>query len=164
MKRLYILRHAKSSWNEPDLADFERPLNSRGVKAAPFMGRFIAEKQYIPSTIISSPARRASETAILVRDNSLTAAEIRFVDRIYEASPQTLTQIAAALSDEFDSAMIVGHNPGMEGFVRLLTGRSEAMPTASLAVIDLGIERWTDIRSGCGTLIEVARPRELMNT
>ena len=162
MKRLYLLRHAKSSWNEPDLADFERPLNSRGLEAAPFMGRLIAAKGYLPDLIVSSPARRALATAELVRENTGTNIEIQLNDRVYEASPQTLLHITAAVGDAADSVMLVGHNPGMEGLVRLLTRRPEAMPTAALAVIDLGIDRWSNIKEGCGTLIEVIRPKEHM--
>ncbi|MEP7212587.1 MAG: histidine phosphatase family protein [Acidobacteriota bacterium] len=162
MKRLYLLRHAKSSWSEPDLADFDRPLNSRGLDAAPFMGRYIATKDYLPDLIVSSPARRALETAELVRENTGANIEIQLNDRVYEASPQTLLQIAAAVDDAAGSVMLVGHNPGMEAFVRLLTGRSEAMPTAALAVIDLGIDCWSNIKEGCGTLVEVVRPKEHM--
>lgn len=162
MKRLYLLRHAKSSWGEPDLADFDRPLNHRGRKAAPFMGRHIAERQLIPDTIISSPAQRARETAALVKENWEAVSEIQFNDRVYEASPQALMQIAEALPDKFSSALIIGHNPGLEGFLKILTGRSESMPTAALAVIELAIQNWMSIRAGSGTLVEVGRPRDLM--
>ena len=162
MKRLYLLRHAKSSWNEPDLADFDRPLNSRGLLAAPFMARFMAAKSYRPDLIVSSPARRALTTAELVRENIGANIEIQLNDRVYEASPQTLLQIAATVDDAAGSVMLVGHNPGMEGLIRLLAGRSEAMPTAGLAVIDLGIDRWRNIKEGCGTLVEVVRPKEHM--
>ncbi|HMJ07381.1 MAG TPA: histidine phosphatase family protein [Pyrinomonadaceae bacterium] len=162
MKRLYLLRHAKSSWSEPELADFERPLNQRGLNAAPFIGKLIAARQMVPDLTVSSPACRAAETARLVHEASSAPGEIEFVDRIYEASPQTLLQVTAGLNDKAGSAMIVGHNPGMEGFLRLLTGRSEAMPTAALAIIDLAVRNWSDIKPGCGTLIEVVRPKEHM--
>jgi phosphohistidine phosphatase len=162
MKRLYLLRHAKSSWNEPDLADFDRPLNQRGLEAAPFMGRFMSAKSYLPELIVSSPARRALATARLVLGSAQIAKEVELNDRVYEASPQALLQIASGFDDSAGSAMLVGHNPGMEGFVRLLTGKSEAMPTAALAVIDLAIERWEEIREARGTLVEVVRPKEHM--
>jgi phosphohistidine phosphatase len=160
MKRLYLLRHAKSSWNEPDLADFDRPLNERGLIAAPFMGRFIVTKDYLPDIIISSPARRAFATAKLVLESSGADAELVIDDRVYEASPRTLMEVTASVSETANSAMLVGHNPGIEGFIRILTGRGEAMPTAALAAIDLAVDRWADIRDGCGTLIEVVRPKE----
>lgn len=163
MKKLYILRHAKSSWNDPDLADFDRPLNDRGREAAPFMGEVIARKRYLPDAILSSPARRAMQTAILVKEAAGTNAVITYDERIYEASPQALRQIVSELDEEKESAMIVGHNPGMEGFVKFLTGFLEPMPTTSVAAIDLKIENWNELAAECGTLLEVLRPREEMN-
>src|SRR5215217_6188343 len=127
MKTLYVLRHAKSSWENNDLADFDRPLNDRGKKAAPLMGEVIKSNGFAPELILSSPAVRARETARLVKESAGLHAEIKHNERIYEASPQTLQYIAASIDDRFNSAMIVGHNPGMEGFVRLLTGRLEPM-------------------------------------
>lgn len=160
MKKLFVLRHAKSSWADPDLADLDRPLNERGLHAAPFMGNVMAKEGYAPDLIISSPAIRAKHTTELVKEGGKLAAEARFEDRIYEASPQTLLQIASSLEQGVSSAMFVGHNPGIEGFVRLLTGRNEPMPTAALAVIDLNINFWPEIASGCGSLVRVIRPKD----
>ena len=160
MKRIYLLRHAKSDWGDPDVADFDRPLNDRGLRTAPLVGRLISERQMVPDLIVSSPARRALATAELVRQNLTGDPEIRPNERVYEASPQTLLQVAAGLDDAIGSAMLVGHNPGIEGFVRLLTGRNEGMPTAALAVIDLAVDRWAQIAAGRGTLIEVVRPKD----
>ncbi|MGI8812764.1 MAG: SixA phosphatase family protein [Pyrinomonadaceae bacterium] len=160
MKRLFLLRHAKSAWDEPDLSDFERTLNDRGTKAAASMGKLVVRREYKIDAIVSSPARRAAETARLFSEAANIGTAIEFVDRIYEASPQTLCGIASAFSDDLRSPLIVGHNPGMEGFIRLLTARSETMPTAALAVIDLGVRKWNEIVPGCATLVEVIRPRE----
>ncbi len=162
MKTLYLLRHAKSSWDNSDLADFDRPLNGRGEKTAPFMGEYMSRNGYDPELILSSPAVRARETARLAKDGDDLTAEIQYNERIYEASPQTLRQAASEIADQFSSAMIVGHNPGTEGFIRLLTGSSETVPTGALAVIDLDIERWSDIRAECGTLRALVRPKEEM--
>ena len=123
----------------------------------------MAERGLTPEAILSSPAVRARETAKLVRDAGKISAEINFDERIYEASPQTLKQVVASTDDAHASAMIVGHNPGMEGFIRLLTGRMEAMPTAALAIIDLDIERWRDIGTG-GTLRQIIRPKDEAKT
>lgn len=162
MKRLFILRHAKSSWTDIDLADFDRPLNERGLQAAPFMGRCIADKGYMPYAIVSSPAKRARETAELVKEHSGFEPEIGFDERIYEASSNTLREVASELPDHVDSAMIVGHNPGVEGFIRHLTGQVEPMPTAALAVIDLDIDSWGKIDHLSGQVVSVIRPKELM--
>jgi len=162
MKTLYVLRHAKSSWDAPELADFDRPLNERGENAAPFVGKFMAVNGFEPQVIVSSPAVRARETARLAKEAAHLSADIIHDERIYEASPRTLQTVASSIDDRFESAMLVGHNPGMEGIVRLLTGRSEEMPTAALAVIDLDIQRWSEIDSGLGSLRRIIRPKHEM--
>ena len=162
MKTLYVLRHAKSSWDDAELTDFDRPLNQRGETTAPFIGEFMAANGFEPQVIVSSPAVRARETARLAQEAAHFTADIIHDERIYEASPRTLQTVASSIDDRFESAMLVGHNPGMEGFVRLMSGRSEEMQTAALAVIDLDIERWSDIDSGLGSLRRMVRPREEM--
>ena len=160
MKRLFLLRHAKSDWNEPDRSDFERSLNHRGTKAAAGMGKLAFERKYEIDAVVSSPAHRASDTAKLFVEAAQLGTTIQFVDQIYEASPQTLCTIVSGLSDGLRSPLLIGHNPGIEGFIRLLTGQSETMPTAALAVIDLAIRKWNEMVPGCGTLVEVIRPRD----
>lgn len=162
MKKLFVLRHAKSSWDDSNLADFDRPLNGRGLNAAPFMGELIARKSLMPDLFLSSPAKRASQTAALVKESSGSNAELRFDERIYEASPNTLCQVITEIDDANDSAMIVGHNPGMEGLIRLLTGSSEPMPTAALASIDLNVKSWGEVSAGSGRLVQLIRPKEEM--
>ena len=162
MKTLYVLRHAKSSWEDSDLADFDRPLNDRGKTAAPFMGKVMKNNELAPDLILSSPAVRARETARLVKDAADLDADIKHDERIYEASPQTLQQVAASIDDSFESAMIVGHNPGLEDLVSALTGAREDLPTAALAQLALPIDRWSEIGPRTrGTLVRVWRPREL---
>lgn len=164
MKLLFLLRHAKSSWDDASLADFDRPLNDRGNNTAPFMGEVMALRGYAPSIVISSPAKRAVSTAVLVKDSAGFNGEIRYDDRIYEASPNSLRQVVSELDDSFDSAMVVGHNPGMEGFIRYLTGDLESMPTAAIAVIELEIDSWSKITGPCGKVAEVIRPKDEMKS
>ena len=164
MKTLFVLRHAKSSWDDPDLADFDRPLNDRGRSAAPFMGEVMNRNGFSPDVILSSPDVRARDTAMHVKEAGDLSAEIRFDEGIYEASPQALRQIVAAIDDQNRSAMVVGHNPGIEGFISFLTGRLESIPTAALAVIDLDIAKWSDINSASGVLRTVSRPKHEMKT
>lgn len=161
MKTLYVLRHAKSSWDDPSQTDFERPLNPRGLKAAPFIGELMAKKGFTPSVIVSSPAMRAKTTARLVKGSGQLSTEIVLEKSIYEASPNALRQVVSEISDDHISALLVGHNPGIEGFIRYLTGQLEPMPTAALAVIELNIERWNEINDGRGQLLNVYRPKEL---
>lgn len=161
MKTLYLLRHAKSSWDDTTLSDFDRTLNERGLRAAPLMGRKIFEEKFPVDLIVSSPAKRARETARLLKDAADIDGEILFDERIYEASPRALFEIVSEISDEKNAAMLVGHNPGLEGFVKILTGKIEAMPTAALAVIDLNVERWSLIAPNCGNLRRVLRPKSI---
>ena len=163
MKTLYIVRHAKSSWSDAELSDFERPLNDRGKKAAPFIGELMARNGFEPYVIFSSPAMRAKTTAQLIKKAGKFDAEIRYEDRIYEASAHTLRQVVAETDDAYESAMLVGHNPGIEGFIRYLTGSLEPMPTAALAVIDLPVSSWDLISDGRGELKKIFRPKEEMS-
>lgn len=161
MKRLYVLRHAKSSWDDASLADFDRPLNSRGLASAPLMGRTMAERGYLPDVVISSPAARAATTAKLAAEAAAIKDPILFEGRIYEASPQTLVRVISEIDQNASSAMIVGHNPGIEGLVSFLTGELAAMPTAALAVIDLEINEWNAASQQSGKLVEIITPKEV---
>jgi phosphohistidine phosphatase len=160
MKKLYLLRHAKSSWDDPNLADFDRPINQRGIAAAHFMGELMAGNGQIPDEIVSSPATRAVQTATLLKESSGFDAAIRLDERIYEASPHTLFQVISAFRETADSVLMIGHNPGFEGVIAYLTGTMVPMPTAGLAVVEFDIEKWSEIEAGTGKLVEVIRPKE----
>ncbi len=162
MKTLYLLRHAKSSWDDRSLTDFGRPLNERGLKTAPFVGALMTERGLIPDVVISSPAARAKETARLILEKAGMDVEIAFDERIYEASPQTLLAVVSAIDGHNTSAMIVGHNPGIEGFIWYLTGTLQPMPTAALAVIELKIDRWAETREGGAEVRNIIRPKDEM--
>jgi phosphohistidine phosphatase len=162
VKTLYILRHAKSSWEKPDIADFERALNEAGLNTAPFMGQLLYDRAFQPDLILSSPAKRAKQTAVLIKETAGFNAEIKYDDRIYEASPQVLLQVIADVKEKRESVMLVGHNPGIEGLIRYLTGHKENMPTAALAIIELWVNTWDGIVADSGVLKELIRPKEEM--
>ncbi len=162
MKRLYLMRHAKSSWDEPSLADFDRPLNQRGLAAAPFMGELLAGRGILVDLVLSSPARRARHTAELVRKSSGFLCPLRFDERIYEASPRALSAVASEFPESIDSAMMIGHNPGLEALIKHLTGEEEAMPTAAVASLTIDVEKWAKISSGSGKLEWLIRPKDEM--
>ena len=164
MKILYLLRHAKSSWDDPARSDFQRPLNPRGNRTAPFMGELMKKRKLRAEIIVSSPAERAKETAVLVKEAADMQVEIVFDRRIYEASANRLRKVTSELKNGYASAMLVGHNPGIEGFVYNLTGRSEPMPTAALAIIELAIDNWSDLVDNCGQVVSVIRPKDEMKT
>lgn len=162
MKTLYAMRHAKSSWDNPDWSDFERPLNARGLDAARFMGTLIYERGLTPELVVSSTAKRAKQTAVLVRELAGVERSVQFEERIYEASPLTLFNLVRTLDDRFERVLLVGHNPGFEELVRILTGRAVTMPTAALARVDLAATSWREIENGGGTLAFLLRPKEEM--
>lgn len=155
------MRHAKSSWDNSSLSDFERPLNDRGMEAAPKMGRVLEELSDEPDKVISSPANRAKQTAELVKKAGGFSVEIDFDPRIYGASVSELLEVVSEIGDNFETALLFGHNPGFENLVRVLTGELETMPTAALAWIELDIDNWNETLPDCGTLVELIRPKDL---
>ena len=156
-----MLRHAKSSWDNANLSDFERPLNERGLKAAPLMGNVMKTNQFEPQIILSSPARRAEQTAILVKEAAGFDGDVKFEKRIYEASTAQLFEVVSEQNEKTESILLVGHNPGIENLIRALTGETHSMPTAALAVIDLETNRWSEINSLTGKLRTLIRPKEI---
>jgi phosphohistidine phosphatase len=164
MKTLLILRHAKSSWDDPNLSDFDRPLNERGRQTAPFIGEVLLENHLDPDAILSSPAKRTTETTQLVREAGKLTAEPQFIDKIYEASPLRLMQVLSAVASDVGTLLLVGHNPGMEGLLKQLTGESHSIPTAGLIKVDLNISKWNEIVNDSGTIAMFVRPREEMKS
>lgn len=162
MKTLFVLRHAKSSWENPDWSDFERPLNSRGLDAARFIGALVYERSLNPQIVVSSPAKRAKQTAVLVKEIAEISKPIIFDERIYEASPLALFNLIREFDEKYESVMIVGHNPGFENLVRMLTGETVSMPTAALARINLDIEKWSALETAANELEFLIRPKEEM--
>ena len=161
MKILYLLRHAKSSWGDPGLADFERPLNERGRRAAPLVAEFMRGKGIRPGLVVSSPAVRARQTAELVAGAAGVDAPISFDERIYEAHPLDLLKVVRAADESVTELMLVGHNPGLEELTERLTGERERLPTAALVRLELRAEGWPQVEEGSGRLDWVVRPREL---
>lgn len=162
MKTLLLLRHAKSSWDEPQLADHERPLNKRGQRDAPRIGRLLRQEQLLPDLIISSTAARAVATAEAVADASGYGEQMIVTHALYQAGPDDFLEVLRALPDNCQSVMLVGHNPGMSELLEELTGESEPMPTAALAHVTLPIEQWSALRLNTeGKLRRLWRPRDL---
>ena len=160
MKTLLVLRHAKSSWENPDLSDFERPLNSRGFDAARFIGGLIYQRDLAPQIIVSSPAKRAKQTAVLVKELAEIPKPIIFDERIYEAGALALFNLIREFDEKYDSVLLIGHNPGFEQIVRMLTGENVTMPTAGLAKINFDIANWHDLETNSNELEFVLRPKD----
>jgi phosphohistidine phosphatase len=148
MKRLTLLRHAKSSWREHSLPDSERPLSSRGERDAPAMGLRLKANRARPSLILTSHAARAKSTAKIVARSLGFPEEFLQIERsLYLATPDTILAVVAAQDDRFEDLMVVGHNPGMTELVnRLLPGLAlDNLPTSGVVAIDSDAERWRDI-------------------
>jgi len=161
MKTILLLRHAKSSWNDPDVQDFERPLNQRGRRAAPLIGRFMLQQEFVPELILSSPAERARQTIALIIEAAHLEGELRYDERIYEASAETLLEVVSQAEDRFAVLLLVGHNPGMEDLLLLLSGETGRMPTAALAAITFDTEKWSKVNERKGRLKSLTTPKEL---
>lgn len=162
MKTLLLLRHAKSSWKNPGLRDFDRPLNQRGLEAAPLIGRLMKERKIKPYMIISSPAVRAKMTAALVIENAGLEVELlRYDERIYEADVQTLLKVVSEIEDAARTVVLVGHNPGFQELLRALTGEEHDFPTAALAEVSLQADKWSAVEQGGGRLEWIVTPKSL---
>ena len=162
MKTLLVLRHAKSSWNDPALDDHERPLNKRGRRDGPRMGELVREYGLIPDVVISSDAVRARLTAEAVAEAARYAGEILLDPHLYLACPADILSLLRTVRENAETVMIVGHNPGLEELVEQLTGERQDLPTAALAQIGLPIDQWRDLKlSTRGTLVGHWRPKEL---
>ena len=161
MRTLYLLRHAKSSWKDASLVDFERPLKGRGRDAAEQMGLFLASKKVSLSALIVSPAVRTRQTIDIVLRHAPLGIEPQFDLRIYEATLATLVQLVSDIEDDKQSVMLVGHNPGMEEMLAFLTRESRHMPTCALARIGLDCASWKEIGRGMGKLEWFVTPKDL---
>lgn len=162
MKTLYLLRHAKSSWDNPELKDFERPLSKRGLKDAPVMGeRFQARGDEL-NCIVSSPAVRAKSTAKLFADAiAYPHDEIASNPELYFAGSGMFLKAASLLDDDCAEAMLVGHNPAITDFANLLANAGiENIPTCGLVKMTLDIDDWSDIEPGSATLVEFDYPKK----
>ena len=162
MKTVLILRHAKSSWSNPGLADIDRPLNKRGKRDAPRMGAWLDAQELIPDLILSSPARRARKTAQAVSEYSSYDGEIETVPDFYPGNPYTFIDTLMSIPDEYQSVMIVAHNPGLEELLYALSGESARMPTSALAQVELPLDSWRELDDEVdGKLVNFWRVKEL---
>ncbi|HEY0384629.1 MAG TPA: histidine phosphatase family protein [Pyrinomonadaceae bacterium] len=161
MKTLFLLRHAKSSWQNESLPDFERPLNERGRSAAPLIGKFMRQHKLRPDLILCSPAERARQTIALVSAAAAFKAELRYDERIYAASAARLFAVVSQIDESAGSVLLVGHNPGLEELLEALTGEVRHLPTAALAHMTLNVERWAGACEQTGELVRLVKPKEL---
>lgn len=163
MKRLYLLRHAKSSWKHPDLSDFERPLNERGKRDAPVMGKRLKEMQIQPDLILSSPAKRAHKTAkIIAKEIDFPKKQIVTDESIYAAGVSTLLDLIRKIDDSFRQVILIGHNPGFTDLANYLTNAQlDNIPTCGIFCTDFDIQSWKDVAEGKGTFVFFDYPKKI---
>ena len=168
MKTLAVLRHAKSSWDNPSLADFDRPLNARGRKAAKAVGKEIKPRIRSFDLVLSSPAIRARETLERFEASYGTLPPARFEPDIYMASPQTLLRMLRLLGDKEETVLLVGHNPGLQELVLELTAPNDSLrehvdkfPTGAVALLEIPISHWRDVKCGTAEILDLIFPRNL---
>jgi phosphohistidine phosphatase len=167
MKRLYLLRHAKSSWKHPGLADHDRPLAGRGRRAAKAVGRHLREQGIEPELVLCSTARRARETLERI-EPALGTGAVRVERELYGAGAGALLEHLRGVSDAVGSVLVIGHNPGLQRLALGLARASPAVedleakyPTAGLASLVFEGPSWGDLDYGSAELAGFVRPRDL---
>ncbi len=171
MLNLLLLRHAKSSWNEPGQDDFDRPLNKRGTKAAAAIGQHLDEADLAPGLVLCSSAVRTRATLTLVlREIDSTAPAVVFDDELYLAEPETILAKVRAIDPQHKTVLVIGHNPGMHALALELAGAGPRdmlaelamqFPTAALAHLSFTAADWSTILPASGTLVNFVLPRRL---
>jgi phosphohistidine phosphatase len=167
VKSLLLLRHAKSSWKEPSLADHDRPLAPRGRRAARRIAGHLSEQGIEPGLVLCSSARRARETLARIESALGSEVDVRIDDDLYGASARELMELVRSLPDALKSVMLIGHNPAMAGLALDLAGRGsdlgrleQKFPTAALATLQFA-GSWRELKDGGAELVGFVTPKEL---
>jgi phosphohistidine phosphatase len=161
-KRLLLLRHAKSSWDDPNIDDHDRPLNGRGRRAAAQVGRYLRDEGMAPAVVLCSSALRTRQTLELLELDG--DPEVLVEPELYGASAGELLDRLHRLHDATPSVLLIGHNPGMHDLAVVLTGdhdRIPAFPTAALAELSAPIATWPDLEPGGASLERLVTPKDL---
>ncbi|MCB9957767.1 MAG: histidine phosphatase family protein [Rhodospirillaceae bacterium] len=171
MKTLYLVRHAKSGWDDPGLQDHDRPLDMRGERAALVVGRYAAQRRFVPNLVLCSSARRSRDTLELILTQWPKVPTIEIDRDIYLVGEHGLRKRLGKVGHGISSVMVVGHNPDLHDLALRLAGKGddalrdslrEKFPTASLAALKLPIDDWADIPANSATLIAFASPKLLV--
>ena len=165
MKLLYLVRHAKSSWSNLSLDDFDRPLNKRGKRDAPMMAKRMLSQGIAPSLLLSSPAKRAMKTCkVFAKELDYSKQRIETDMGLYHASSQEILNIIRGKNDALDSIMVFGHNPGFTDLSNALTGENILnVPTCGIVAVNFSVASWSDLAYEEGQLIFFDYPKRLEN-
>ncbi|HSC07855.1 MAG TPA: histidine phosphatase family protein [Steroidobacteraceae bacterium] len=166
MRRLTLVRHAKSDWKNSDLKDFDRPLNRRGQKEAPQMAELLAAQQVRVDLLLTSPAVRALETArLFARALNYPPRRLKSDERLYLAQPKEILEVVRGIGSRVRHLMLVGHNPGLSEFAQALSNDSELgeLPTSAVYAVDLDIRSWGDAKFGDALNPSLMHPKSLLD-
>jgi phosphohistidine phosphatase len=160
MKNLLLIRHAKSSWDDASLSDRERPLNKRGKRDAPYMGKLLWKTGFQPDVVLSSPAKRALKTAKLIAEEiDYPKKKIDIREDIYAQGVEALLEIVAGLDDDWERVALVGHNPALTDLANRLSGAEiDNIPTCGLVLVEFVRPHWGDCAREGGALAWFERP------
>jgi len=171
MRKLILVRHAKSSWSDPSLDDHDRPLNGRGRRAAPVTAEWLSRRGHLPDLVLCSSSVRTRETFARMAEAVPGLPEPVVEPALYHATPAELLARCADLPADASRVMLIGHQPGLGGFARRLAAAPvrprcarafEHFPTAAAAVLTLELDGWEEIAFGSAQFVDFARPRDLM--
>jgi phosphohistidine phosphatase len=161
LKTLFLVRHAKSSWADPKLLDKDRPLNDRGLRDAPKVGKRLGKRDAKPDLILSSPARRALTTAqIIARKVGYKMRDIVVDERLYAANPDGLLEVIRDLGNKWHRVMLFGHNPELSELAHRLSAKITDMPTCAVAVFTYDVKSWSNLGEQEPAMARFHRPRK----
>lgn len=160
MKKLFIIRHAKSSWKDSSLDDFERPLNKRGKLNAPLMGERLKERNAVPDIILSSPALRAKSTAEIIAKKVKYSKKILFKSDIYDVGESAIREVFKKLNDENSVVFLFGHNPDLNMLAEEYVDFEKNIPTCGVVEIEFDCRKWKDISAANAKFISFDYPKK----
>ncbi len=162
MKKLFLIRHGKSSWSNPDLQDFDRPLNKRGMRDVPFMAKMLVGKGVKADQIVTSPANRAITTAKqFAAEQGIEQEDLMIQHGIYEAYPESLLQIVREFSNDLDIVLMFGHNPGFTYLANMFDGDYIVnIPTCGVVEINADIQKWENLGGTNGKIANFYFPKQ----
>lgn len=163
-KKVLLMRHAKSSWNNPGLRDFDRPLNKRGKRDAPRMGQYLKELKLVPDQIFSSPAQRAKSTILkVIKELDVPINKIVWDENLYFNGSQSYIDVIRNAHDSSEIVMTVGHNPMTEDAISALSGNTanKSIKTATIACFEFEADTWKEIEFGAESLKWIIWPKDL---